>query len=368
MSAAAIDLIGTDPRSFDPVALDQLARTAAMPGIARVVGLPDLHAGRGIAVGAAYWSPSRLYPHLVGGDIGCGMALWQTDGALRKFRPDTAERKLHGLDGAWNGDAAAMLDEAGLPADLADASLGTIGGGNHFVELQRIEEVVDPDRFAALDLQTDRVWMMVHSGSRGLGQAILDAWTARGAVAGIAADSDEGRAYLAEHDRAMAWAVVNRRVIAARFLAALGLGGGCLLDICHNSVTPHGGGWLHRKGAAPADRGLVAIPGSRGDFSYLVEPLAARADAALHSLAHGAGRKWSRGDARARLAGRFKATELERTSLGSRVICEDRQLIFEEAPLAYKDIARVIADLERAGLIAVVARLRPLISYKVRRA
>lgn len=367
MNDTPIHLIGADPRLFDPVALDQLERTAAMPGIARVVGLPDLHAGRGIAVGAAFWSPTHLYPHLVGSDIGCGMALWQTDGALRKFRLDAAERKLHGLDGPWSGDAAAMLDAADLPADLADASLGTIGGGNHFVELQRIEEVVDADRFAALDLCKDRVWMMVHSGSRGLGQAILDAWTVRGAVAGLGVDSADGRAYLAEHDRAMRWAIVNRRVIAARFLAALDLDGRCLLDICHNSVTPHAGGWLHRKGAAPADRGLVTIPGSRGDFSYLVEPLADRADTALHSLAHGAGRKWSRGDARARLSARFRVADLERTALGSRVICEDRQLIFEEAPQAYKDIARVVADLEQAGLVRVVARLRPLISYKTRR-
>lgn len=366
MNDTPIHLIGADRRLFDPVALDQLERTAAMPGIARVVGLPDLHAGRGIAVGAAFWSPTHLYPHLVGSDIGCGMALWQTDGALRKFRLDAAERKLHGLDGPWNGDAAAMLDAAGLSADLPDASLGTIGGGNHFVELQRIEEVVDADRFAALDLHKDRVWMMVHSGSRGLGQAILDAWAPRGAVAGLGADSADGRAYLAEHDRAMRWAIVNRRVIAARFLAALDLDGRCLLDICHNSVTPHAGGWLHRKGAAPADRGLVAIPGSRGDFSYLVEPLADRADAALHSLAHGAGRKWSRSDARARLSARFRVADLERTALGSRVICEDKQLIFEEAPQAYKDIARVVADLEQAGLVRVVARLRPLISYKTR--
>lgn len=368
MNDIPINLIGADPRMFDPVAIDQLKRTAAMPGIARVVGLPDLHAGRGIAVGAAFWSPTHLYPHLVGSDIGCGMALWQTDGALRKFRLDAAERKLHGLDGPWNGDTAAMLDAAGLPADLADASLGTIGGGNHFVELQRIEEIVDVDRFAALDLNEDRVWMMVHSGSRGLGQAILDTWTARGAIGGLAAGSEDGRTYLAAHDRAMRWAVVNRQVIAVRFLAALDLDGRCLLDICHNSVTPHEGGWLHRKGAAPADRGLVAIPGSRGDFSYLVEPLADHAGTALCSLAHGAGRKWSRSDARARLEKRFRIAELERTSLGSRVICEDRQLIFEEAPHAYKNIARVIADLEQAGLIRTIARLRPLISYKTRRA
>lgn len=367
MTDTPINLIGGDSRRFDPIALDQLTRTAALPGIARVVGLPDLHAGRGIAVGAAFWSPDQLYPRLVGGDIGCGMALWQTDAPLRKFRLDTAERKLHGLDGPWDGDAMATLAAAGLPANLADASLGTIGGGNHFVEIQRIEEIVDTPRFTALGGRSDRIWMMVHSGSRGLGQAVLDRWNAEGADTGIVANSPDGRSYLAEHDHAMLWAVANRQVIAARFLAALGVEGERLLDICHNSVTPHRGGWLHRKGAAPADRGLVAIPGSRGDFSYLVEPLADRADTALHSLAHGAGRKWSRGDARARLSARFRVADLERTGLGSRVICEDRQLIFEEAPQAYKDIADVIADLEGAGLVRIVARLRPLISYKTRR-
>lgn len=367
MSKAPIHLVAANPRQFDPVALDQLERTAAMADIARVVGLPDLHAGRGIAVGAAYWSPAHVYPHLVGSDIGCGMALWQSDGALRKFRLDAAERKLHNLDGPWDGDPAVALASAGLSPSLADASLGTIGGGNHFVELQRVEEIVDAQRFDALDLDADRVWMMVHSGSRGLGHAILESWTARGAIDGLAADGADGQAYLAAHDQAAAWAVVNREVIAARFFDRLGLNGRRLLDICHNSVTPHASGWLHRKGAAPADGGLVAIPGSRGDFSYLVEPITDHADTALHSLAHGAGRKWSRSDARARLSTRFKISELERTALGSRVICEDRQLIYEEAPQAYKDIRAVVADLEQAGLVRVIARLRPLISYKTRR-
>ena len=141
-----------------------------------------------------------------------------------------------------------------------------------------------------------------------------------------------------------------------------------LLDICHNSVTPYRGGWLHRKGAAPSDKGAVVIPGSRGDLSYVVQPREARADWALHSLAHGAGRKWSRSEARGKLSSRFSVTDLERTDLGSRVICEDRALIYEEAPQAYKDIQRVIADLCDAGLIDVVATLRPLITYKTRRA
>jgi len=132
-------------------------------------------------------------------------------------------------------------------------------------------------------------------------------------------------------------------------------------------VTPYRGGWLHRKGAAPADRGLIVVPGSRGDLTYIVRPRLERAEEALHSLAHGAGRKWSRGDAKGRLERRFTVADLERTALGSRVICEDRDLIYEEAPQAYKDIHRVIRDLHEAGLIDLVATMRPLVTYKTRR-
>lgn len=361
-----ITLIARDPARLDPQAIDQLQDTARYEGMARIVGLPDLHAGNGIAVGAAFWSPDRIWPHLVGSDIGCGMGLWETGWPLRKFRLASVERKLQGLDGPWGGDADAALAASGLPAQLASPALGTIGGGNHFAEFQRIEAVADEARFAALGLERDRVWLMVHSGSRGLGQAVLQAHRQAEVSLGIPAGTAAADAYLAEHDAALVWATLNRQIIAQRFCECLGIGGRRVTDICHNSVTRHQGGWLHRKGAAPADRGLVTIPGSRGDFSYLVEPIADHADHALHSLAHGAGRKWSRTDAHARLSRRFKAADLQRTGLGSHVICEDRRLIFEEAPDAYKDITVVIADLEQAGLIRVVAKLRPLLSYKTR--
>ncbi len=368
MEQSALTLIASDPARLDPVAIDQLHATARLEGIGRVVGLPDLHAGNGIAVGAAFWSETHIYPHLVGSDIGCGMALWETDLSLRKFRLGAADRKLQDLDTPWSGNQEEALVAAGLPIDMGDPSLGTIGGGNHFVELQRIEEIVDKERFDVLALDRDRLWMMVHSGSRGIGHAILADHAARNGSAGLTAEEAAGRAYLRAHDHALIWAVLNRQIIAGRFLEKLGCEGRRILDICHNSVTAHQGGWLHRKGAAPADRGLVTIPGSRGDFSYLVEPLADGADVALHSLAHGAGRKWSRKDAHARLSRRYRPAELERTDLGSRVICEDRRLIFEEAPQAYKDIRSVIGDLQDAGLIRVIALLRPLLSYKTRRA
>lgn len=127
------------------------------------------------------------------------------------------------------------------------------------------------------------------------------------------------------------------------------------------------GGWLHRKGAAPADKGAVVIPGSRGAITYVAVPSTQSGEAALHSLAHGAGRKWKRSEAKGKLSKRYKVEDLQRTKLGSRVICEDKALIYEEAPEAYKDIKGVIADLVDADLICLVATLRPLITYKTRR-
>jgi release factor H-coupled RctB family protein len=365
--SAPIRIIASPESWIDSAAVDQLRQTAALDGIDAVVGLPDLHAGRGIAVGAAFWSRDRVFPHLVGSDIGCGMALWQSRTPLRKFRLDAAERKLRGLDKGWHGDCAGALADAGLPPSLMPGALGTIGGGNHFAEFLRIEQVLDEGRFAEVGLDANHVLLMVHSGSRGLGQAILDAHLASGAGPSLSAGTQVCVAYLEAHDQAVRWAVLNREVIAARFFERLGMTGERLLDICHNSVTPHRGGWLHRKGAAPADKGLVVVPGSRGDLSYVVRPRSEHAEEALQSLAHGAGRKWSRSEARDKLARRYSVADLERTGLGSRVICEDRALIYEEAPPAYKDIHRVVRDLDEAGLIDPVATLRPLLTYKVRR-
>ncbi|MDP6945812.1 MAG: RtcB family protein, partial [Myxococcota bacterium] len=123
--------------------------------------------------------------------------------------------------------------------------------------------------------------------------------------------------------------------------------------------------WLHRKGAAPADKGPVVIPGSRGTLSYLVAPCGDGL-ANAQSLAHGAGRKWKRSEAKPRLSRRFRPEDLRRTKLGGRVICDDRDLLYEEAPQAYKDVDRVVQDLVDAGALTVIATLRPIITYKKR--
>ncbi|WP_299193709.1 RNA ligase RtcB family protein [uncultured Erythrobacter sp.] len=368
--SAKTRIIASSESWIEQSAIDQLHQTAQLKGIEEAVGLPDLHAGRGIPIGAAFWSTTHAYPHLVGNDIGCGMSLWQTDIRARRFKLDRAVKRLTDLDGPWSGDQPARLTESGLPAELTADALGTIGGGNHFAEFLAVDEVHCEQTFDSAGFDPAGVLLLVHSGSRGLGQAVLEGHLRQFGTGGLEVGGSDFAAYRKRHDQAMRWAELNREIIAERFLDRLSASGTRKLDIFHNTLTPHKDGWLHRKGAAPADKGLVIIPGSRGTMSYLVAPTSdeQKLDHALHSLAHGAGRKWARSDAKAKLSKRYSQSELERTELGGRVICEDKSLIFEEAPQAYKNIEGVIGDLVDAGLVKVVAVLRPLISYKMRRA
>ncbi|MBU8899019.1 RNA ligase RtcB family protein [Corallococcus sp. H22C18031201] len=349
-------------------AVRQLEAVARWPGMRQAVGLPDLHPGKGAPVGAAFVSEGCIYPYLVGGDIGCGMGLWDTDLPVRKAKAERWAAKLD-LEAPWAGDAEAALAEHGVKPTGFEAALGTVGGGNHFAEVQRVEAVHDARVFEALGLAADRLLLLVHSGSRGLGESILRSHVDRHAAGGLAADSDEARGYLTRHDAAVEWGRANRAVVATRMLNGIGAGGRRVLDVCHNSITrlsePDRVTWLHRKGAAPSDAGPVVIPGSRGALSYLVIPTGSGVLSA-HSLAHGAGRKWTRTAARERIRERFTAESLTRTTFKSHVICEDRDLLYEEAPPAYKAIDRVVTDLVEAGLCRVVATLAPVLTYKTR--
>lgn len=358
---------------IEDAAIQQLHTTATnLEGIRAAVGLPDLHPGRGYPVGAAFFSAGRFYPALVGGDIGCGMALYATDLAVHKTSAAKLEKAVGHIDGPLPQELldavdAQQLEQIALACGVAclaslQESLGTIGGGNHFAELQVVDTLYEEDT-----LDKKRVHLMVHSGSRGLGGAILRAHVQAFSHDGLAAGSAEAAHYLRQHAAAIAFAQLNRASIAARLLRAIRARGEALLDITHNHVVAHHwrgqDGFLHRKGATPADQGLVVIPGSRGDYSYLVRPVAGR-DEALHSLAHGAGRKWARTDCMGRLRTRFTLDELLRTRFGSTVVCADRELVYEEAPQAYKDVDSVVASLQQAGLVQLVARLRPVLTYK----
>lgn len=346
-------------------AIRQLQTTKTLDGMRHVAGMPDLHPGRGYPVGAAFFSVGRLYPALIGNDIGCGMTLWATDLDADKVSLDKLEKRIGNidvpLDESWR-ELVASLAPAGTGFD---AALGTIGGGNHFAELQCIDEIHDANE---LPLDPRHLFLLVHSGSRGLGQATLEAHLRTHGHAGLAQDDAACKAYLARHDTALHFAQANRQLIALRMLDRLHAQGKPLLDVNHNfvaSATVFGErGWLHRKGATPADAGVVVIPGSRGDYSYLVAPR--QSENSLYSLAHGAGRKWMRSECKDRLIRRFTPAQLKRTKLGGQVVCDDKQLIYEEAPEAYKPIDSVITPLVDAGLVKVLARLRPVLTYKTR--
>lgn len=366
--SAGVSLIASDSTWIEDKAIQQLQTTAQLPGMRRVVGMPDLHPGRGYPVGAAFFSSETLYPALVGNDIGCGMTLWQTDIPSARLNLDKLEKKIGNIDTALDEQWQEELAQLALAATGHEHSLGTIGGGNHFAELQQIDEVHDSDAMETLGLDRRSLLMLVHSGSRGLGEAILRRHVDQHGHAGIAVDSPAGVDYLQRHDEALRFAEANRRLIAERILVNLRAKGRSALDINHNLVSPGSvdgeAGWIHRKGATPSDQGVVVIPGSRGDYSYLVQPIPLASS--LYSLAHGAGRKWIRGDCKGRLAARFSFDQLKRTSLGSRVICEDRALMYEEAPEAYKAIDSVVGSLCDAGLLHIIARLKPVLTYKRR--
>jgi release factor H-coupled RctB family protein len=346
-------------------ALHQLDATAAWPGMRVCVGMPDLHPGKGSPVGAAFAS-DLIYPSLVGTDIGCGMALYTCDLKAHKAKPLKIAALLDGLDQPWGGDTSAWLERHHAVPTTFDSSLGTPGHSNHFIEIQRVLEVRDEARFADLGMHVDHLCVLVHSGSRGLGESILYNVAAQHGATGLVCDTADGMAYQAAHDAAVRWARANRALCAHRALTALGADGIFVLDINHNSVTPYTLDgctcWLHRKGAAPTTEGPIVIPGSRGDVSYLVRP---KPDPiSLHSVAHGAGRKIARGVARGKLEHRYNVSELQQNRWGGRVVCGERQLLWEEAPECYKDVTSVVDDLVQAGLVDVVAVLRPLVTFK----
>ncbi|WP_285556667.1 RNA ligase RtcB family protein [Actinoplanes regularis] len=349
--SATVSIFASPTSWIESGALDQCRQVAALPGMRHVAGMPDLHPGKGAPIGAAMTS-SVLYPFLVGSDIGCGIAVFPFK--LKRPVPEKLAARFPDLD----VPDRSFFDEADVPAGCTD-SLGTVGRGNHFVELARVGTVFDIDHADRLGLAGGDLVLIVHSGSRGLGERILRAHTE---VHG-AGPAEDPAAYLAAHDDAVRWGSLNRRVMAARVADALGADHEPpIVDECHNSVEVRDGLYLHRKGAANGDGRDVLVAGTRGTPSFLVAGHAG-ADAG-YSVAHGAGRKMSRADALRRGKAKHTVEELRRTPVGSLVVCGDRQLLFEEAPTAYKRIEQVIGDLVEHGLATKVVSTVPLVTYK----
>jgi release factor H-coupled RctB family protein len=362
----------------DPDAIKQLKYAAALPGMVTCVGMPDLHPGGKYPVGASFTS-TVVHPELVGQDIGCGMTLYELDCA-GSLTDRQVEKMYKVLRQAGIESASAAQPDVTVPQDMKkdvtrlverhQNAFGTIGGGNHFAELQSVERlesegVLDPAR----------LHLLVHSGSRTLGEEVLRLYKEDVASKDSRRIGAALQRYLILHDAAVSWARQNREEIARKVSAACKVNfKRKILDICHNSVAATGssGVYVHRKGAAPTDCGLVAIPGSRGSMTYIVQPTA-DADvqaSAGWSVAHGAGRVIGRKDLQRKLEKRYPSREacdkaLRFTNLGGRVVCNDDKMLRQEAPEAYKEIDDIVDDLTAHGLVNVCALMRPIITCKL---
>ena len=363
-----VTIISTDKTWLEQAAVDQLKAVSRLEGVVKAIGLPDLHPGK-TPVGAAILTEEVIYPHLIGNDIGCGMSLYMTSVDKRKAKLGRWIKRLEGIE---------SLSEIPLPEDIVahtstlpnSSDIGTIGGGNHFAELQELNEVLDSDEFNSLGIQKSNLLLLIHSGSRKLGAEILEAFSEKKeGYGGLAFGSQQGQLYLAKHEEALRWASLNRDAIAYRILNAIGINPfpQKVINCAHNALSIKEVNsqklLIHRKGAAPGDAGAVVIPGSRGTLSYIVMPMEDTA-ASGYSLAHGAGRKWERSVCKAKLADKYTKETIKTTKLKSRVICHDTNLLYEEAPEAYKNIHTVIQDLLDAKLIKLVATLKPILTYK----
>jgi release factor H-coupled RctB family protein len=362
-----VTIISSGKNWMEQTAVEQLHKIAALPGVVKAVGLPDLHPGK-TPVGAVIITENMIYPHLIGNDIGCGMSLFRTEIERRKMKLERMIKRIESIDSLQAIDLPeGLLGDRSWPFA---ASLGSIGGGNHFAELQVIEAVLDTERFDALGFDREQVMALIHSGSRGWGgQIYQESITHYQAQNGLESGSDACKDYLAKHNAAIEWAALNRRLSNYRFLKALGVNpvGTEMINSTHNSITYQSVAgqlqYIHRKGAAPADQGMVVIPGSRGSLTYLVIPTGDISFAG-YSLAHGAGRKWERAVCKARLENKYTKETIRVTKFRGRVVCNDPNLLFEEAPESYKNIDTVMQSLVELGLLKVIATLKPILTYK----
>lgn len=443
--APAGEVLLPDDFPVEAKALRQLAGLAAVRhpsggGVCHVCASPDFHPGdAGVAIGSILETDSIVIPAAVGTDINCGMRLHVVDLPAERLlaRRDALVERLKGdyffstrdlpfeadamralfseglvgwieaarrrplgqlaradleqiegelgrvhLGGALDGDPRWAPEDL-VPADgiVRDGGLATIGGGNHFVELQVVEEVVDRARAHAWGVRAGQVAFMIHSGSRGVGKHVGALWRdrarsmwpkgqkfpAEGLFSLSLADQPEAVAgYLQAEATAANYGFLNRLLLAElmrqRLRELFGeLAAPLVYDLPHNITLPASGAarrWITRKGACPAAAEQpVIIPGSMGAPSFL---LVGRGSAQLRgSASHGAGRATSRFE-----MGRHGREDRDLGLEGVDCITLREERRIEEAPAAYKPIGPVIECQVEAGLVDVVARLRPLMTFK----
>jgi tRNA-splicing ligase RtcB (3'-phosphate/5'-hydroxy nucleic acid ligase) len=428
--------------------LEQLQNVATLPGIVdAALAMPDIHQGYGFPVGgvAATELPDGVVsPGGVGYDINCGvrlLALPLSDEELGGSRTPLVHEisrrvpagagkegllELRGiqLDAVLERGPRELLDahaigteddlertesegrlEGAEPVAVSQRArtrgagqLGTMGSGNHFVELQRVESVFDGEAAEAYGLREGQVTVLIHSGSRGLGHQVCTDYVQRMDAAHLRygielpdrqlacapASSPEGREYLSAMACAANFAWANRHAIAHRVREAIErvLGTDAardtrqVYDVAHNvaKVERHAGGdvCVHRKGATrafpagssdipEAFRAVgqpVFIPGSMGTSSFVLAGEPGSLERSFGTTCHGAGRRLSRTGARKQITGSELRKQLE--AAGIVVRSPSNKGLAEEAPFAYKDVERVVEVVERARLARRVVQLRPL--------
>ena len=365
-------------------AMKQAWNLAMLPFTFKHVAImPDAHQGYGMPIGGVLATDGVVIPNAVGVDIGCGMCAIKTtlrgdcDPEKLKKVLDLIRRKVptgykkHVTDKHRKHMPSALSFQRLLIVtrefSKATQSLGTLGGGNHFIELQT---------------DGDNLWVMIHSGSRNLGKQVADHYNKEAKrlnkfwytkvqesfdLAFLPLDSQDGIAYWNEMNYCVDFALANRKVMMQEVLEILGEVFGTfpyepMINIAHNYATQenHFGKnvVVHRKGATLARNGTIGIiPGSQGTSSYIVEGLGN--PESFNSCSHGAGRKMGR-----KAAQRDLSLEREQQSLDKMGIIHSvrHQKDLDEAPGAYKDIDQVMAN--QSDLVKIVTQLRPLAVVK----
>jgi tRNA-splicing ligase RtcB len=369
-------------------ALDQLKNIASLPWcFHHVAVMPDVHLGKGATVGSVVAMKGAVSPAAVGVDIGCGMAAVQTNltandlpGDLKRIRSaieatipvgfsqhdepvtgglsEPLKREGQQLFREWKDLTPAVKDLD----DKARRQVGTLGGGNHFIEL-----CLDTD---------ERVWLMLHSGSRNIGKSLAEIHIARAKklahnqelpdrdLAVFLAGTPEMEAYRRDLYWAQRYARLNRAVMLELYIGALERFFSSLkcqtpISCHHNYVSEETHFGEHvlvtRKGAIHAGAGeLGIIPGSMGTRSYIVRGLGSAES--FQSASHGAGRRMSRSMAKKR----FNVNDLREQTRG--VECRKDAGVLDEIPSAYKDIGQVMKN--QSDLVEVVAELRQVLCCK----
>jgi tRNA-splicing ligase RtcB len=369
---------------IDPGTIDQAEKTARLPIVEGHVALmPDAHVGLGATVGSVIPTRGAVIPAAVGVDIGCGMVAAELDVTEHQL-PDSLEPLLGRIGtaipaGVGQGhdradrDARQWLTEHRPATDLADKQVtkvlrqfGTLGSGNHFVEV-----CVDERR---------RVWVVLHSGSRGIGNQLAQAHIATAKrlakdlelrledpdLAYFVEGTPEFGAYIGDMLWAQDYARANRDRMMDNTMrevfSFLGFGRETRRINCHHNFTQretHGGAelWITRKGAIKADTGdLGVIPGSMGTRSYIVRGKGSAES--WTSCSHGAGRRYSRTKAKKL----FTTADLADQMAGKVWLAKRAQALVDEIPSAYKDIDQVMAD--QADLVEVLHSLHQVLNFK----